>query len=181
MPIVPYTDGSRATRQRAVIFDTTNSNADVPYVRLHELCMNSDRVRVYNDVVSASGVATVAANLATLTIDTRGMNRCFIRLGNTGATAWTDCQIDCSTVFNSNLWETFVNADTFYTTGQGETLNNSMILVRKVRASFSPRTLAAAATTWLILNTEGIPQIRFRITTTNTGNTVAWQYTLSHT
>jgi hypothetical protein len=102
-----------------------------------------------------------------------------MRLENNGAAAWTDCQIDCATVFGVAKWETFVNADSFYTTGQGETLNNEMILVRKVRASFNPRTLAAAATTWLILNVRGIPQVRFRITTTNTGATIGVQYSLS--
>jgi hypothetical protein len=180
MPTSPYIDGNRATKNRAVKFDPVNNNADIPYVALEDKFTSSDRLHTFAPVREVQNSAVPASGIATIEIDTRGFDFCFIRL-ESGAAAFTECIVDISTLHGSGKWETIANGDYFYTTGTGEAEGNAMKLIRKVKSNgtanqSNPRILAASQSTWLILFTAGLPQVRFRISTTTN---VGFLYTLS--
>lgn len=181
MPTSPYIDGNRATKNRAVKLDpANNNNADIPYVALEDSFTSLNRVHTFSPVREIQNSAVPVSGIATIEIDTRGFDFCFIRL-ESGAAAFTECIIDISTLHGSAKWETIANVDYFFTTGTGEAEGNPMKLIRKVKSNgtanqSNPRILAANQSTWLILFTAGLPQVRFRISTTTN---VGFLYTLS--
>jgi hypothetical protein len=180
MPQSPYIDGTRIRQQRAIKLDPTNANAHISYVALEDSFTSSNRIRTFAPTLEIEGQAVPSAGVATIDIDCRGYQFCFIRIESTTA-AFTECLLDVSSKHGSEKWETVANGDYFYTTGTGEAEGNSIKLIRRVKNNgtanqSNPRILVANNSTWLLLFVVGTPQMRFRISTLGSVN---FLYTLT--
>ena len=179
----PYIDGSRGQVYRTVNGTGTSIDPHTNVIAPHDTfsyiegSYKAFNVESQKFIQETRIVPIVAgANYANVQYDCTKLKLLSLKLVNASAT-FTDFIIAATMNTSLDIWDDIANSDFHYTTGQGETTGNPMVLVRKC-SPVNPRTLGATARTWILLNVEPYAAIYTRIVSTGAGSCTYYSYGL---
>jgi hypothetical protein len=177
----PYIDGNRGQVYRTVNGTGTNIDPHTNVIAPHDDFTSGIGSKALN-VEPARYLQTIDTfpivsgdNYVNL-FDTRKLKFLSLKIINSSAT-FTDFIIAVSMNSDAVIWDDIANSDFHYTTGQGESTGNPMVLVRKC-SPVNPRSLGSTAQTWLLLNVEPYASIYTRVVSTGSGTCTTYSYGL---